>query len=229
MLARAVCWSSRRVRVFADILCGTSRKWRSFLILRWLCRGRRRVSIFLRMFVGYSGRIFGCLFIRMKRGPSCRRPAVRPCSRGSMCRAVEVLGALERLWPVSRYWKEFHLRMPSSLFATGLIAALSRPLGSDGTSGVFPDHKGVVFLRHHDLGRDGVNCSRSRVRHDRNRHFRMRSTVPPPTSFENVYLDAVGWVSSSSAQPSVSVSPCSVRSVGSGSMARRPFQARLTI
>ena len=229
MLARAVWWSSRRVRVFADILCGTSRKWRSFLILRWLCRGRRRVSIFLRMFVGYSGRIFGFLSIRMKRGPYCGRPAVRPCSRGSMCRAVEVLGALERLWPVSRYWKEFHLRMPSSLFATGLIAALSRPLGSDGTSGVFPDHKGVVFLRHHDLGRDDVNCSHSRVRHDRNRHFRMRSTVPPPTSFENVYLDAVGWVSSSSAQPSVSVSPCSVRSVGSGSMARRPFQARLTI
>jgi len=217
------------VRVFADILCGTSRKWRSFLILRWLCRGRRRVSIFLRMFVGYSGWIFGCLFIRMKRGPSCGRLTVRPCSRGSMCRAVEVLGALGRLWPASRYWMEFHLRMPSSLFATGLIAALSRPLGSDGTSGVFPDHKGVVFLRHHDLGRDDVNCSHSRVRHDRNRHFRMRSTVPPPTSFENVYLDAVGWVSSSSAQPSVSVSPCSVRSVGSGSMARRPFQARLTI
>ncbi len=217
------------MRVFADILCGTSRKWRSFLILRWLCRGRRRVSIFLRMFVGYSGWIFGCLFIRMKRGPSCGRLTVRPCSRGSMCRAVEVLGALGRLWPASRYWMEFHLRMPSSLFATGLIAALSRPLGSDGTSGVFPDHKGVVFLRHHDLGRDDVNCSHSRVRHDRNRHFRMRSTVPPPTSFENVYLDAVGWVSSSSAQPSVSVSPCSVRSVGSGSMARRPFQARLTI
>ena len=229
MLARAVWWSSRRVRVFADILCGTSRKWRSFLILRWLCRGRRRVSIFLRMFVGYSGWIFGCLFIRMKRGPSCGRLTVRPCSRGSMCRAVEVLGALGRLCPASRYWMEFHLRMPSSLFATGLIAALSRPLGSDGTSGVFPDHKGVVFLRHHDLGRDDVNCSHSRVRHDRNRHFRMRSTVPPPTSFENVYLDAVGWVSSSSAQPSVSVSPCSVRSVGSGSMARRPFQARLTI
>ncbi len=217
------------MRVFADILCGTSRKWRSFLILRWLCRGRRRVSIFLRMFVGYSGWIFGCLFIRMKRGPSCGRLTVRPCSRGSMCRAVEVLGALGRLWPASRYWMEFHLRMPSSLFATGLIAALSRPLGSDGTSGVFPDHKGVVFLRHHDLGRDDVNCSHSRVRHDRNRHFRMRSTVPPPTSFENVYLDAVGWVSSSSAQPSVSVSPCSVRSVGSGSMSRRPFQARLTI
>ena len=217
------------MRVFADILCGTSRKWRSFLILRWLCRGRRRVSIFLRMFVGYSGWIFGCLFIRMKRVPSCGRLTVRPCSRGSMCRAVEVLGALGRLWPASRYWMEFHLRMPSSLFATGLIAALSRPLGSDGTSGVFPDHKGVVFLRHHDLGRDDVNCSHSRVRHDRNRHFRMRSTVPPPTSFENVYLDAVGWVSSSSAQPSVSVSPCSVRSVGSGSMARRPFQARLTI
>ena len=229
MLARAVWWSSRRVRVFADILCGTSRKWRSFLILRWLCRGRRRVSIFLRMFVGYSGRIFGFLSIRMKRGPSCGRPAVRPCSRGSMCRAVEVLGAPGRLWPVSRYWKEFHLRMPSSLFATGLIAALSRPLGSDATSGVFPNHKVSYFLRHHDLGRDDVNCSHSRACHDRGRHSRTKATVPPSVSCEKVDLDAVGRVRASSAQPSVSVSPCSVRSVGSGSMARRPFQARLTI
>ena len=206
MLARAVCWSSRRVRVFADILCGTSRKWRSFLILRWLCRGRRRVSIFLRMFVGYSGWIFGCLFIRMKRGPSCGRLTVRPCSRGSMCRAVEVLGALGRLWRVLLYWREFRLRLPSSLFATGLIAVPLRLLGSDGTSGVFPDHKGVVFLRRHDLGRDDVNCSHSRVRHDRDRHFRTRPTAAPPTSFENVCLDAVGWARASGVQSSVSVS-----------------------
>ena len=206
MAARAVWWSSRRVRVFADILCGTSRKWRSFLILRWLCRGRRRVSIFLRMFVGYSGWIFGCLFIRMKRGPSCGRLTVRPCSRGSMCRAVEVLGALGRLWRVLLYWREFRLRLPSSLFATGLIAVPLRLLGSDGTSGVFPDHKGVVFLRRHDLGRDDVNCSHSRVRHDRDRHFRTRPTAAPPTSFENVCLDAVGWARASGVQSSVSVS-----------------------
>ena len=148
---------------------------------------------------------------------------------GSESGVVEAWGAPRRLWRVLLYWREFRLRLPSSLFATGLIAVPLPLLGSDGTSGVFPDHKGVVFLRRHDLGRDDVNCSHSRVRHDRDRHFRTRPTVPPPTSFENVYLDAVGWVSSSSAQPSVSVSPCSVRSVGSGSMARRPFQARLTI